>query len=290
MSDPAIRVHARTTDPRPASQPRVVVVGLPAPKDALAERIARLGARLEVSSDPEATLATLDDSGPVVIVLGPSVMATSVVSFASRIRRSPRSSQIALLAIAAREDPRLELVAYREGVDAVLPPKVGVAQIAARIQGQLRRLRAQPIATAAATGSPAPESAALQVPDVIVVEDDPGMAEMLRYTLEGRGYRVASYRDGPSALAALRRLDAGSRRPVVLLDVDLPGLDGFRLLQELSEARPGDYQIVLCTVHRSEAAQVLGIQSGAVDYLVKPLQMPVVLAKVDRLVGLLGSR
>jgi DNA-binding response OmpR family regulator len=43
--------------------------------------------------------------------------------------------------------------------------------------------------------------------------------------------------------------------------------------------------VILCTVHSSEATQVLGIQSGAVDYIVKPFRMPIVLAKVERLLG-----
>ena len=53
----------------------------------------------------------------------------------------------------------------------------------------------------------------------------------------------------------------------------------------LGNSRPGDYQVVLCTIHRSEAAQVLALQSGAVDYLVKPLHIPILIAKLERLLG-----
>ncbi len=123
------------------------------------------------------------------------------------------------------------------------------------------------------------------VPDVIVIEDDTALLEMLEYSLENRGYSIRTYADGLEALAALRDLKTGDKRPVVLLDVDMPGLDGFRVLQEIGLARPGAYQVILCTVHSSEAAQVLGIQSGAIDYLVKPLRMPIVVAKVERLIG-----
>lgn len=123
------------------------------------------------------------------------------------------------------------------------------------------------------------------VPDVILVDDDPSLLEMLRYALTNRGYRTLSLSNGLDALRALRDLDTGDQRPVVLLDVDLPGLDGFRILHELGGCRPGDYQVILCTIHSSEATQVLGIQSGAVDYIVKPFRMPVVLAKVERLLG-----
>ena len=121
------------------------------------------------------------------------------------------------------------------------------------------------------------------VPDVILVDDDPSLLEMLRYAMSNRGHKTLSLSNGLDALRTLRELDTGNRRPVVLLDVDLPGLDGFRILHELGNCRPGDYQVILCTVHSSEATQVLGIQSGAVDYIVKPFRMPIVLAKVERL-------
>ncbi len=103
--------------------------------------------------------------------------------------------------------------------------------------------------------------------------------------MTNRGYRTLSLPNGLDALRTLCELNTAGRRPVVLLDVDLPGLDGFRILHELNGCRPGDYQVILCTVHSSEATQVLGIQSGAVDYIVKPFRMPIVLAKVDRLLG-----
>ncbi len=123
------------------------------------------------------------------------------------------------------------------------------------------------------------------VPDVIIVEDDPSLLEMLRYALTNRGYQTLSFSNGLDALRALREMDTAGQKPVVLLDVDLPGIDGFRILHELAGSRPGIYQIIMCTIHNSEATQVLGIQSGALDYLVKPLRMPIVLAKVEALIG-----
>jgi DNA-binding response OmpR family regulator len=134
-------------------------------------------------------------------------------------------------------------------------------------------------------GAPPVAASAASVPDVIVVEDDPSLLEMLRYALTNRGFSTLSFSNGLDALRAMREMDTAGRHPVVLLDVDLPGLDGFRILHELSGARPGLFQVILCTVHSSEATQVLGIQSGAIDYLVKPLRMPIVLAKVERLLG-----
>lgn len=163
-------------------------------------------------------------------------------------------------------------------------PPTGVATPPPSTAGLGPEYRGEPPPLPGHPGIGAPASPA-SVPDVIVVEDDPSLLEMLRYALTNRGFTTLSFSNGLDALRALREMDTAGRQPVVLLDVDLPGLDGFRILHELSGARPGVFQVILCTVHSSEATQVLGIQSGALDYLVKPLRMPIVLAKVERLLG-----
>ncbi len=77
----------------------------------------------------------------------------------------------------------------------------------------------------------------------------------------------------------------GDRRPLVLLDVDLPGLDGFSLFERLEAERPGVYRVVFTSVHSTEDEQVRALEAGALDYLVKPISLRVVLEKVRRWVG-----
>lgn len=122
-------------------------------------------------------------------------------------------------------------------------------------------------------------------PEVICVEDDHSLAELLAYGLESRGYRYATYSNGAEALEALLQLDSGGRRPVVLLDVDLPGLDGFSLFQRLERERPGAFRVVFTSVHSQEDEQVRALEAGALDYLVKPISLRVVLEKIRRWVG-----
>ncbi len=124
---------------------------------------------------------------------------------------------------------------------------------------------------------------------MIIVEDDPSLLEMMEYALKNRGLVTQSFTDGVSALEGLRSWEVGDAHPIVLLDVDLPGMDGFQILQQLEEYRPNVFRVMLCTIHNSEAAQVLALQTGAVDYLTKPLRMPVVVAKVERLVRALSA-
>ena len=146
--------------------------------------------------------------------------------------------------------------------------------------------KAAPPPPAAAIPAPAPmPTADSAVPELIVVEDDPALVELLEYGLRARGYRFVSFRNGRDALRELLALDVGAAHPVVLLDVDLPGLDGYSVLDGLQRDRPGVFRVVFTTVHGGEAEQLRGLEAGALDYLVKPISLRVALEKIRRWVG-----
>ena len=136
---------------------------------------------------------------------------------------------------------------------------------------------------------PAPPAAApraeTDAPEVIVVEDDPALAGLLEYGLRARGYRFVTFRNGREALDALLALDVGDRQPLLLLDVDLPALDGYSILDRLTRECPGRYRVVFTTVHGDESEQLRGLEAGALDYLVKPISLRVALEKIRRWVG-----
>ena len=100
---------------------------------------------------------------------------------------------------------------------------------------------------------------------VLVVEDEPAIAELQRMYLAREGYGVHVERDGLAGLSAARRL-----RPVaVVLDVGLPGMDGTEVCRTLREE--GDWVPVLfVTARDDEIDRVLGLELGADDYLTKP--------------------
>ncbi len=117
-------------------------------------------------------------------------------------------------------------------------------------------------------------------PDVILVEDDASLADMLQYALQLAGYTYRHFSDGRTALDALLEMQLGSHRPVVFLDVDLPGLDGHTIHDRLRVDRPGDFVCVFVTAHGSEAEQLRALNAGAWDYLTKPISLRVLLAKL----------
>ena len=117
-------------------------------------------------------------------------------------------------------------------------------------------------------------------PDVIVVEDDTALAEMLAFALNAKGLSHRTYSSGPEGLAALLRLRVYDRPPIVLLDIDLPGMDGHSLHERLRMERPGTFQVVFMSLHNSEADQLRALQGGALDYLPKPISLRILMAKL----------
>jgi DNA-binding response OmpR family regulator len=100
---------------------------------------------------------------------------------------------------------------------------------------------------------------------VVVVEDEPSIADVERLYLAEAGYGVHVERDGAAGLAAIRRL-----HPVaIVLDVGLPGMDGIELCRALRAS--GDWTpVIFVTARDDEVDRVLGLELGADDYLTKP--------------------
>jgi DNA-binding response OmpR family regulator len=119
---------------------------------------------------------------------------------------------------------------------------------------------------------------------LLVVEDESHLAEGLRFNLTAEGYQVDIVSDGESALERLLRNNA--QYDVVILDVMLPGKDGFAVASTLRQA--GAYVPLLMLTARGRAEDVLkGFEAGADDYLPKPFDVAILLA---RLRGLLRRR
>src|SRR5436853_1820031 len=109
---------------------------------------------------------------------------------------------------------------------------------------------------------------------VLVVDDDPALAEMLTIVLRGEGFDTAVVGDGTRALPAVREL----RPDVVLLDLMLPGMNGIDVCRAIRTE--SGVPIVMLTAKSDTVDIVLGLESGADDYVVKPFKPKELVARM----------
>ena len=110
------------------------------------------------------------------------------------------------------------------------------------------------------------------MPSVLVVDDDPDIRMLLQIALERDGHDVEGAPGGTAGLAALRT--PGRARPVVILDVQMPDLDGWQVLGEIrADAALRGTPVILCTVKASAIDLNRGWEAGCDAYLTKPFDI-----------------
>ncbi len=117
--------------------------------------------------------------------------------------------------------------------------------------------------------------------EVLLVDDDAEMRDTIRFGLECAGYIVDTYDSGPDALNAMLAMPKDAQPRLLLLAIDLPGMDGHTLHEQLQRVRPRGFIVVFVSARDSDADQVRASAAGAVDFLVKPVSIPVLLGKVE---------
>lgn len=123
---------------------------------------------------------------------------------------------------------------------------------------------------------------------IVSIEDDDSVAKGLVLALESSGYRVRHFRDGESFLRELDRLNPS----LLLLDIRLPGINGFDICREL-RARGKRFPVIMLTARDEDRDKINGLEGGADDYMVKPYSMGELLSRINarlrRSYGMLSS-
>jgi CheY-like chemotaxis protein len=129
----------------------------------------------------------------------------------------------------------------------------------------LRRLASVNLGAAATAGGA--ENILVPRPSILIVDDQPDLRLLIRLTFSSTGYQVAEAADGEAALSAC----AQSAPDVVLLDVMLPGIDGYEVCRRLkADAGTRETFVVLMTAGHQETERVRAAEAGADHYLAKP--------------------
>ena len=112
---------------------------------------------------------------------------------------------------------------------------------------------------------------------ILVIEDDPVASRFARYVLETEGYQVVT---APNGLDGLRKVQK-EKPDLIILDIMLPGLDGFEICHRLrSEPETARIPILMLSAKAQEVDQVTGLNVGADDYLTKPADPSEIVSRV----------
>lgn len=115
---------------------------------------------------------------------------------------------------------------------------------------------------------------------ILVIDDEPELVKLLDYNLSKAGYLVISAKDGESGLAAARK----HAPDAIILDVMMPGLDGWEVCKRLrQDASTSALPVLMLTAKGEEGDRVLGLELGADDYLTKPFGVRELIARVKAL-------
>jgi phosphate regulon transcriptional regulator PhoB len=128
---------------------------------------------------------------------------------------------------------------------------------------------------------PAESAAGQRLGRILVVEDEPDVAEMIRYNVSREGYEVAVVKNGADAIERAREL----RPDVVLLDIMIPQLNGWEVCRRLKqEPRTRPIPIIMVTGRVEEGDKILGFEMGADDYITKPFSPRELVARIRAVV------
>jgi DNA-binding response OmpR family regulator len=119
---------------------------------------------------------------------------------------------------------------------------------------------------------------------ILVVDDDPDIRGLVRELLDRRGFAVNEAKDGQEAL----RVFFDQRPDLVVLDIGMPGLDGWKTLERIREL--SDVPVVMLTAKATELEKTRGLRAGADDYVTKPFGRQELLARIEALLRRSGRR
>ena len=214
------------------------------------------------------TIELLKVQRPTLVVLNLTLPGISGVEIARRIREFDQEIPILLTLEAGEEAPSADVL--KELAISGVVQKEDPGQVMGRIQALLGQTKTAPARKGGLAGS------------LLVIDDDPQVQSLLKMFFESKGMRVTTVGSGEEGLKAAER-----NATLIMLDVNMPGMDGVLTLKKLKAAKPNVPVVVMSGGGEKEMAQS-ALKLGAYDYISKPFNLEyletVVLTKV--LVGL----
>ena len=125
--------------------------------------------------------------------------------------------------------------------------------------------------------------ASMVPPSVLLVDDEVSFTDIMSKRIAKRDLKVLTASSGAEALEKLGKGGGAREFDVVILDVKMPGMDGMQTLAAIKQQHP-NMEVIMLTAHATVESAIEGMKAGAFDYLLKPCDMDLLLAKIDRAV------
>ncbi len=243
---------------------------------------------LEAYSGEDA-LKKVETSPPDLILLDIMMPGIDGYEVVKRLRKEPKNKDVPIIMVTALDGMEDKIRGFEAGADEFLTKPVNSVELLARIKSMLRMRQFQEQLSIRAEseahfGGSLLKKAHVADPissqRVLVVEDDERDIKLIRNFLNGENYELIVAQTGEEALSII----FNEKIDLVLLDILLPGMDGFELCQRLRETdKTKDIQIVIISCLSDLETRLRGLEEGVDDYLVKPINCREINARVNAL-------
>ncbi len=234
-------------------------------------------------------LEQVEKQPPDLILLDIMMPGLDGYQVAARVKEDPATRNIPIILITALDDTDSKVRGLEAGADEFLNKPVHAAELQARVKSLLRlkryqeQLRSRHQAESRFTG-PLEEISGrgrIELPSVLLVEDEEKDSRLMQMQLYGQPYEVKTVTSGEQALLCARQ----ERIDLILLDILLPGMDGFEVVRSLKESEgTKNIQIVALTSLQDLESKIKGIELGVDDYLTKPVNAYELRARISALI------
>ena len=289
--------QAEATAPAPETRPRhpvsriLVVDDDPMNVKLMVAILNREGYESLTAVDGAEALAQVRRHQPDLILLDVMMPGIDGYQVARELKADPTTATIPIIMITALDGTEDKVCGLECGADEFLSKPVNSAELLARVKSMLRlkqyqeqlQVRTRSQKSFSENTDPAPAAGvASRRQHVLLVEDCASDLRLLSGQIKDQSYAVSVAHDGEEAL---QRILAGGI-DLVLLDIFLPGMDGFEVCQRLKEsAMTRDIQVVLITCLKDLEGKIKGMELGADDYLVKPVEGRELAARIKALLA-----
>ena len=225
----------------------------------------------------EEALGKINAESPDLILLDIMMPNMDGYEVTKRLKNNPNSRDIPVILVTALDGADNKIKGLEAGADEFLNKPVSTPELLARVKSLLRlkkyqdqlktRSQSRNFFTAA-TGEKRPIQDTIDLPTILLVEDDKKDAKLIQSYLHGEPYQIKLVKDGEETMSCVQR----EKIDLIVLDILLPGIDGFEVCRRLKKKeQTRNIQIVAITSLRDLESKIRGIELGADDYLVKPI-------------------